>query len=254
MLKWRLMLGTLPYVLGVLALKVGAERLFNFVGVLEFTDVGMVLTGGVFLIGFMLSGTLADFKEAEKIPAEIACQLEAIEETFVQASIGKAGVDVGAGRRAVLEAGEAVWLWLHRKVQQPEVFAAIGRLGDRIFDLDRAGAGPHASRAMRELHVLRRFVTRVGVISRTGFVAAGYALLEVLTAAILLMTVVARFKNALTEVVLVSFISLIFIYMVRMIRDIDDPFEYSEAGRVGSTEVELFPVAEYLERLRARAA
>ncbi len=136
---------------------------------------------------------------------------------------------------------------------QEVVFEALSKLGDQILELERAGAGPHATRGMRELHNLRRQVTRVGVISRTGFVAAGYALMEVLTAAILGMTVVSRFKNVLTEVVLISFITLIFVYMIRMIRDIDDPFEYTEAGQLGSVEVELFPIAEYLDRLRKRS-
>jgi len=251
MIKWKLMISTLPYVVVVLTIKMGAERILGFNGVLEFSDIALVLTGGVFLIGFMLSGTLTDYKEAEKIPAELACTMETIEEAFVQAGVGKQ-LDLGAQRKTLLEAGEAVWAWFHRKIQQEEVYAALGRLGDRILDLERGGAGPHATRGMRELHNLRRHITRVGVISRTGFVAAGYALLEVLTAAILLMVVVSHFKNMLTEVVLVSFITLIFVYMVRMIRDIDDPFEYTEEGQVGAVEVELFPIREYLERLKKR--
>jgi hypothetical protein len=251
MVKWKLMISTLPYVAVVLAIKMGAERLLGFNGVLEFSDIALVLTGGVFLIGFMLSGTLTDYKEAEKIPAELACTLETIEEAFVQAGVGRQ-LELGAQRKSVLDAGEAVWNWLHRKIQQDEMYGALARLGERILDLERAGAGPHATRGMRELHNLRRHVTRVGVISRTGFVAAGYALLEVLTAAILLMVIVSHFKNLLTEVVLVSFITLIFVYMVRMIRDIDDPFEYTEEGQVGAVEVELFPIREYLDRLKKR--
>lgn len=251
MVKWKLMISTLPYVAVVLAIKMGAEKFFGFQGVLEFTDIALVLTGGVFLIGFMLSGTLTDYKEAEKIPAELACVLETIEEAFIQAGIGK-NFDLASQRKSVLDAGEAVWNWMHRKISQEDAFGALSRLGDKILELEKGGAGPHATRGMRELHNLRRQLTRIGVISRTGFVAAGYALLEVLTAAILLMVVVSHFKNLLTEVVLVSFITLIFVYMVRMIRDIDDPFEYTEEGQIGAVEVELFPIREYLDRLKKR--
>jgi hypothetical protein len=251
MLKWRLLLTTLPYVAGALALKVGLERGLGVQGVLEFGDIGLVLTGGVFLIGFMLSGTLTDYKESEKIPADLACTLETIEEAFAQAAVGRT-LDLAAYRRAVLETGESIWNWLHRKIPQTEMFTALTRLGERILEVERAGAGPHATRAIRELHNLRKLTTRVGVISRTGFVAAGYALLEVLMVAVLVMMLASRFKNLLTEVVLVSFVTLIFVYMVRLIRDIDDPFEYDEHGQIGSAEVELFPLGEYLERLRAR--
>ncbi len=212
---------------------------------LEFSDIGLVLTGGVFLIGFMLSGTLADYKESEKIPAELACSFETLEEAFAQAAVAKSTVDLNSERRGLLEAGEEIWRWFHRTRTQDDVIAALHKLRDRLLALESVGASPHASRSLRELHNLRRYVTRVAVISRTGFIAAGYALLEVLTGAVLTMMLASHFKNRLTECVLVCFVTLIFVYMVRLIRDIDDPFEYSESGPTGAVEVEgLFPLRE----------
>lgn len=254
LLKWRLFLTTLPFVVGALIVKLALERFFAFQGLLEFSDMSLVLTGGTFLIGFMLAGTLADYKEAEKLPAEIACELETIEEAFAQASIGRPGLDLKAQRKAVLAAGTSLWDWFHKRQTAPEMFAALERLAAHSLELEQHGAGPHASRALRQLHNLRRYTTRVGVISRTGFVSAGYALLEVLTVAILGMTVVARFKNTLTEIVLVPFVALIFVYMLRLIRDLDDPFDYAVDGRSGAVEVELFPLKEYLDRLESRVA
>src|SRR5262249_47309987 len=138
MVKWKLMISTLPYVAVVLAIKMGAEHLLGFQGVLEFTDIALVLTGGVFLIGFMLSGTLTDYKEAEKIPAEVACTMETIEEAFVQAGILKQ-MDLAAQRKSLLDAGETVWNWLHRKVKQEDVYAALNRLGERILEMEKIG-------------------------------------------------------------------------------------------------------------------
>ena len=84
--------------------------------------------------------------------------------------------------------------------------------------------------------------------------ASGYALLETLTTAIVVLMMISRFKSFIAELVLVAFITLIFTYMLHLIRDIDDPFEYTEAGQAGSAEVELFPISEYLERLRKRTS
>jgi hypothetical protein len=252
MLKWRLFVSTLPYVVLVAAVKLGLTRIAGFPGWIEFSDMSPVLTAGTFLTGFMLAGTLADYKEAEKLPAELACVLESIEETFVQAAKGREELDLQAQRRVVLDTGKVIWDWLHRARKPEEMFAALERLGLTIAELEDHGAGPHASRALRELHNLRRAVTRIGVISRTSFIASGYALLEVLTVLILGMTVIGRFKNFLTEMVLVPFIALIFVYMLRLIRDLDDPFEYAPDGARGTVEVELFPLKEYLDRLSAR--
>lgn len=252
MLKWRLFLSTLPYVAAILGVKLGLERLFGFSGWIEFSDMAPILTAGTFLTGFMLAGTLSDYKEAEKLPAELACVLESIEETFVQASRGREEIDVQAQRRVLLTTGRDIWAWLHRTRPQEQMFAALERLAHCIADLELHGAGPHASRGLRELHNLRRAASRIAVISRTSFIASGYALLEVLNVLILGMILVGHFKNFLTEVVLVPFITLIFVYMLRLIRDLDDPFEYSAEGQVGAVEVELFPLKEYLERLESR--
>jgi hypothetical protein len=251
-IKWRLMLTTLPYVAVALAVKLGLEHLVGYTGAVEFTDVGMVLTGGVFLIGFMLAGTMADFKESEKLPADVACTLEAIEETFAQAAVGRASLDLPPYRRTLYQTTVVIDDWLHKRATSEAMFASLTRLGEQISELETVGAGPHASRALRDLAALRRLVTRIGVISRTGFLASGYALLEVLTIAIIGLLMISRFKNPITEVTLVSFVTLIYTYMVRLIRDIDDPFEYHAGRTHGAAEVELFPLDEYRTRLADR--
>src|SRR5688572_17692519 len=125
MLKWRLFVSTLPYVAVVLGVKLVLERTFGFSGWIEFSDMSPVLTAGTFLTGFMLAGTLADYKEAEKLPAELACVLESIEETFVQVATGREGFDLQARRKVVLETGTSLWEWLHRIRPPGAMYAAL---------------------------------------------------------------------------------------------------------------------------------
>ena len=94
MIKWKLMLTSIPYMAVVIGLNYILGNVFAFEGIIEFADVGLVLTGGIFLVGFMLAGTMSDYKESEKLPAELAWHtLEAIEETIVAASISKPDLD-----------------------------------------------------------------------------------------------------------------------------------------------------------------
>ncbi|MDB4928108.1 MAG: hypothetical protein JWM10_592 [Myxococcaceae bacterium] len=248
MFKWKLMVSTLPYVAAALVCKLVLVKAVGFKGYIEFAEVGLVLTGGVFLIGFMLAGTMADYKESEKLPAEMACILETIEETFAQAAVGRPQLDETAGRRAVRETAVAVREWLFKKISQEQLFARLTGLATTIHELEKAGAGSYAGRALAELHNLRKVVTRVAVISRTGFLASGYALLETLTAAIVVLLMIAKFKSLVAELILVSFVTLIYTYMLGLIRDVDDPFEYSETGARGAAEVDLFPLDEYIAR------
>mgnify|MGYP000048778820 CR=1 FL=1 len=106
-----------------------------------------------------------------------------------------------------------------------------------------------------ELHNLRRLVTRIDVISRTSFLASGYALLETLVVAVIGLVLAARYKSSVTTYTLVTFVSMIFVCMPRLIRVVDDPFEYSSNGTTrGAEEVDLFPLPEYQARLAQRIA
>jgi hypothetical protein len=252
MVKWKLMLTTLPFVAGALALKWLLGWGLGFPGVVDFADIGLVLTGGVFLVGFMLAGTMADFKESERLPGELACQLETIEECFATVAATKPALDLRIARNRILATADRIQDWLHRRCAVDDMFRGVEELAAGISELERAGSTPVAVRALNELNVLRKSLTRIHVISKTGFLASGYALLEVLTALIVALMMLARFKSALAELILVSFVTLIFVYMLRLIRDIDDPFEYDTDGTPGAAEVELFPLADYQERLAAR--
>ena len=252
MVKWKLMVTTLPYVVTVLGLKLFLEKVLDFPGAVEFGEVGLVLTGGVFLIGFMLAGTMADYKESEKIPADLACTLETLEETYMQASIAKPEVDARATQRELLRLCDALMLWLFKKVGEGDIFESLEALGRAQHALERAGASGYASRALSELHNVRKMITRIRVISKTSFLASGYALLETLTVLILSLLLISRFKTQLAEIILICTVTLIYVYMVRLIKDIDDPFEYTSEGMKGAAEVELFPLEEYRARLQKR--
>jgi hypothetical protein len=248
-IKWKLMLTTLPFVLVVVGLKAGLEYGAGFPGVVDFGEVGLVLTGGVFLIGFMLAGVMTDFKESEKIPADLACSLETIDETFTHVAAAKPNVDLATLRRGLLDTVNHLLSWMHGLTPLETMFAKLSALAVHCQALEKAGATPYSIRALNEVHGVRRIVSRMSVISRTSFIQSGYALLDTITAVILGLLMIAKFKSPLAEFVLVAFVALIYIYMIRLIRDIDDPFEYEPGGIRGAAEVDLVVLQEYRERL-----
>ncbi len=255
MLKWRLMLTTLPFVFAAGGIKYLLRFGFDFEGLVDFSDVGVVLTGAVFLIGFMLAGTMADYKESEKLPGELACALEALEENLLHASVARpSALDAARVRARVLFLASSLRMWLIHQKGQKDVLDALTDMQDTIFDAERAGASSLAGRALAEVQGIRRAVTRIGVISRTGFLASGYALLDTLVVLSISVLFVAKFKSSVGEVILVPFVTLIFVYMLRLIRDVDDPFSYGPDGSRGAAEVELTPIDDYLERLQRRVA
>jgi hypothetical protein len=251
-LKWKLMISTLPIVIAMAGVKLLLDVGFKFGGLVPFADVGVILTACVFLIGFLLAGTMADYKESERLPAEIAATLESIEEIFALAATNRPGLKLPMLRRSVLELTDAIKNWLvHRP--DTDVYGALSRMGEVIGWLEREGAGPYASRAIPQLMTVRRNVSRIDVIARTGFLPPAYALLEVLVVMVIGLMLIAEFSSTLVECLIVPFVTLVNVYMLRLIRDIDNPFEYSPDGtQSGRAEVELWPIDEYRARLAAR--
>ena len=220
MIKWKLMLTSIPYMIVVMGLDYILGNVIGFDGIIEFADVGLVLTGGIFLIGFMLAGTMSDYKESEK------------------ANVFEVTTDISN--------------WFYKKVSYEQMFASLSKLQGAISHMEKLGATSYATRMLGELNVLRKIITRIGVISRTNFLSTGYALLEVLISAIIILLLISKFKSILAEYIIIGFVTLIYVYMYRLIQDIDDPFEYSESGAPGASEVPLFPLEEYKERAKNR--
>ena len=263
LLKWKLMVTTLPIPLGAVLIRYILEHfsktyMNSYAGVMDFSALSPVLTGGVFLIGLMLSGTLQDYKESEKIPAELATCLETMEETVSWVCGNRPAVNERSMKELVMEVTDEMVSWLLRKRSPEQGFAVIEKLNGLVKEFDKLNAGLPAVRMMTEIHNLRRTMTRIGVISRTGFLASGYALLDFLVLSVLTLLVIAQYKaefGSLGKYIIISFVSLIYSYLWRLVKDVDDPFEYSPSGeRTGAAEVELFPLLEYQARAKERLA
>ncbi|MBL8914220.1 MAG: hypothetical protein JNM17_26180 [Archangium sp.] len=253
-LKWKLMVTTLPFVAVITGIRILLHYKVGFEGVVEFSDVGVVLTGAVFLTGFLLAGTMADYKESEKLPGELANSLDTMDE-YLQlcARVKPQSVNGKEMRAHVLALTDRIRDWLLKKATVNEVYALLTKMNAVIAQLDAAGASSYGSRVAPEVVNVRKSVIRIDVISRTGFLPPAYALLEVLLTMILALLMASKFKSQIAEFILVPFVSLVNLYMLRLIRDIDDPFDYaSDGAKRGGAEVDLFPIDEFRQRLNAR--
>jgi hypothetical protein len=99
-----------------------------------------------------------------------------------------------------------------------------------------------------DVNQLRRGVTRAYTIARTEFMGSAYALFEFFIAFIFLLLLACSFRNAVLAAVVTGFLSLTYWYLYRLIRDIDNPFDFGQ----GHTEVSLQPLERYLVRIEKR--
>jgi hypothetical protein len=256
--RWRLFWASLPVAAALTGMKLVLDQWLGFRGFLEFnSDLNVIFTALVFIMGFLLAGTITDFKEAERLPGEIACQLEIMEDWFVEASVIAARTPGypadGPTRRSLLQAVHAstrdTVAWLSSADKRSEdIFPAVKRLDEQIKLMEAAGLDKITVRMLGDINQLRRGITRAYTIARTEFMGSAYSLLEFFLAFVFLLLLACSFRTPVVAAVVTSFLSLTYWYLYRLIRDIDNPFDF---GR-GHTEVSLQPLERYLVRIKNR--
>ncbi|MFO7628608.1 MAG: hypothetical protein R6W06_03645 [Prochlorococcaceae cyanobacterium] len=221
--------------------KIGVNQLFS-----------AMVASTVFLLGFLLSGVLTDFKESEKIPGELATSLQTLK-LEIQAIQGyHPEARVAAALEAVAGLGHSLLDWLkeritteqillcHEQVHREVVLAAVQFKGD---------ASTLRGRLMQDMAVILQKINRVQTIRDTTFVPLVYWMADI--AAVLLFggLVLARAESIAESVFFLAVISFIVILLLRLIDDIDNPFGLSDLDSAEDVSIELLENA--VGRLRS---
>ena len=256
----RLLVATVPWVVAVVVAKLVVElnnwNVFNLSPLLA-----GAIGAEVFILGFLLSGTAGDFKEAERLPGELAASLETIADECL---ITDAEFHLPEARdclRLLIEISRSVRQWLIHDRGLDDVFTDIRALNEpyRVFaPVIQAG---FTTRLKAEQSTIRKTVLRMDTMRRTSYVAAGYLIAEITAVALIMLLVVtnlpgadkAEFGGTAPSVFLVGLITSLLIYLVSLIRDLDNPFEYQD-GQPGAADVDLTVLERNEDRLRALLA
>lgn len=253
MIKWKLLIQTLPLVAVVIAIALIRDYVLHIPGVIEFSDVSPLLAAVALIVGFMLAGVLADYKESEKMPAEIANTLETIGDTVRTVITLNQSADVKDFEPKFGALVATVDDWFAHRIGVDKCYAMLDDFRQVVETMHGAAGVNYTIRGLGEMHTLRRLITRVDVISRTSFLPVGYALLDLLVGTTLGLLLISAYKTPVEEYFLIALFSLIYIYLGRLIRDVDAPFDYSASPATGSAEVDPYPLREYRRRLEGRS-
>jgi predicted membrane chloride channel (bestrophin family) len=205
----------------------------------------------IFLIGFLISGVLSDYKESEKIPGEITSSLKNIlddsltlkhhysDETFQQfISFQK-------------KLANNIKSWLYKEIDTTELLSQFDVLNSIIIQLDKEGVQANfLIRLKNEMSNVRKNLLRIETIRETNFISSAYAIVESMAFVIsagLIFIKIEPFFAALFFTVLVTFL---IIYMIILIKDLDDPFDYEANGESG-TEISLDIFNKHLDYINA---
>lgn len=246
---WNITLRVLPLVALVVLAKLAVDLLGWDTVELTALHSGLV-TGTVFLIGFLLAGTLADYKESEKLPGELAGRVETIAD---ECEILYRDTGHDAARRCLAHLGEvarAIDAWLRSGVPVDEPLERIDELNHHFLAFQPLTQPNFIVRLKQEQSALRLLVFRINTIKETSFVGAGYRIAEISSILLVAAVIVADFAPLAAEMFLVGAITFVLACMILLIKDMDDPFEYAGRHKQGAVEVSLAPL-DHLQRRMA---
>ncbi len=248
--RFRLLIGAFPVVLIVLVVRFVAQNIFDIGEVATFGEIGSVITGVTLILGFMLGGVLADYKESEKIPAVVAGGLGAFSGTTAMALAAK-DITYPQAKQRIADVGNVIQNWFYSKSDDESMWAAHADLAQLIADLEREGIPSHyISRLLVLNGDLTNNLNRIAVIRNTSFVQSGYVLMWFLVAILQASLAVVTFPSTVMAWIAPSVLSLAYAYLMLLVRDLDNPFGHGENDGAGSgADVDITPVLNAVAQL-----
>lgn len=209
---------------------------------------GSVISGVIFVIGFLLSATIADYKESERIPADIASTLEGMYEDALSIEQNYPKFKADKYRDQLHAIARGYLVDLRSRSRKSMTRTELHNLNKFHAQMEKAGVPANFIVKLKQQQtVLLRHLFRVNYIQRITFVPSANILawsIVVLAAILLLMTNMDPF---VAGVVISGAIMFILAYVLQLISVIRTPFHAEGKTR---DDVSLF----LLERARDHLA
>jgi len=224
--KWGIMFKAVLLMLGLLVIRTIID-LMGYDLIPISTVVGAFITGAIFTIAIIFTGTFTDFKESEKVGGDLAAALKAL---YNDSRVLPLADD------APLKVFRAHLRHLHRTIYAglsenrfdlAEVNKAMNVLNNDIRTLAFLNVAPPLIAKLRnELGLIDKTCNRIEVIIRTDFIPAAYALAEVATGGVIILLLFIKMDILFEGTIIFAVICTMLIGLILLIRDMDNPFEF----------------------------
>ena len=244
--EFRFLLRVGAVVAVVVAAKILAHQLAWEVMSLNALFTG-IIAANVFLMGFLLSGVLSDYKESEKLPGELSACLENMAQEVRGIGLAKPQIDVAPSLGRVSQLSDDILSYFHKKLDISGLLESLNDLTVQFAGLDPSTQGTWVARLKQEQSNLRRTLIRIHTIRETNFVSTGYLLADVITILLCIGLVLTTLDPFYESLVFAAVIAYLMVFLLMLIRDLDNPFGYYEGA--SSADVSLQPMLDTAARL-----
>lgn len=207
-----------------------------------------VLSSATFVIGFLLSATIADYKESERIPSEFSANIEDMlaDAEVIHQSYPKFNFE---GFRAQLEKIAQKFDSEVRNASRG-VSEEIRALNPYFGEMEKAGVPPNFIVKLKQQQVLLlRNRKRLNYIQRIKFIPSATILSRSIVALVIMLLVFTNVEPFYGSLAIIGIISFVLLYMMMLIDIISTPFHAS--GKT-QDDVSLFLVKDAANFIKSR--
>jgi predicted membrane chloride channel (bestrophin family) len=207
-----------------------------------------IVAANVFLMGFLLSGVLADYKESERLPGELAASIETIGDEAASIYGSKKAEEARQFLEYLLDLAVSIKNWFYKKEQTRVLMASLGEMTHHFVALEGLTQANFIARLKQEQSNIRRLLIRIHTVRETSFIPSGYIIAHATTLLLLVGLVLVKIDPIYESLFFVGVITFLLRFLGLLIQDLDNPFGYYEGNSV--EDVSLKPLDDVIARLR----
>jgi hypothetical protein len=207
-----------------------------------------LVAGVIFTMAAIFTGVLADYKESEKIPGELAATIRNLYKDIRLATVTHKDLtsDMHKHIRDLLSVINENFRRNEWKLR--EINPAIDKIDDDIEHLAADGIPPaYITKIRSEMSILEKLSYRIDTIMETSFLPAAYVIAIIATASVLITLLFTKMDPFYEALTLFSSITFVLVGILLLINDMDNPFE---VGRKSSADVDLSVLFKLEEQLK----
>jgi predicted membrane chloride channel (bestrophin family) len=247
--RWRLAVKILPVVLLIILIK-SVAHYFGY----EFLTLNSLFTAiisaNIFLIGFLISGTLVDYKESEKLPGDLAASLETMADEGLIIFKNKKSREAKNYLAKLARFNGALIDWFYKKEKTEDLMKELRSFNDDFLVFESQTQANFIARLKQEQNSIRKMIHRIHTIRETSFVGTGYAITEIITSILVFGLIFIQMDPFYEGIFFISCVSFFLIYMIIFIKDLDNPFGYDQNDSYVE-DVSLKPILDSQKRIQS---
>jgi len=246
--RWKLAIKTIPFVAVIILLKLAAHY-FGWELLSLNSLFTAIISANIFLIGFLISGVLVDYKESEKLPGDLASSLATMaDEGFILYRTKKSKESLEY-LKDLVQFNKKLIDWFYKKEKTDSLLDQLFSFNNYFLAFESQTQANFIARLKQEQSLIRKIIIRIHTIRETSFLGTGYAIVEIITFVLVVGMVFIKIDPLYESFFFVSFVSFILIYMIYFIKDLDNPFGYDLKESLVE-EVSLKPLFDSQRRIR----